>query len=301
MKTTSAPALIFLLALPIVALLGCSTTATNTYGGNGVGADAGPWPQSPNRTTNTNPNTQTDVPNAPLLIVLRGTTAEKSSMRVDITQIDFKLGDKWITQVKRPDILKNETVTPFSFGEKGGAALLANTLIPKRKYAQIRVHWDERKAEFQQAEAKAALSIKGGVFDLTDWTPDEKAPNLLTIILDGTKIAHVANSATLAAEACTVTAGVAKGSITGSVTPALPTSRIEVYWNTAKLPFRSVAPNTDGTFTVDQLPDGKYRVVVRSPGYHLKTALKDLISVTGEKPVTMEKLELMQEAPGTAT
>jgi len=286
----------YLFALPLLLMIaGCGAMSNTVPTGTGIGADAGPWPASPNRTAanaNGKPNAD-EVPNAPVVVVLRAKSAENEEIKIDVTGVQLKSGGTWYDVAKKTDIAAI-TAQPVRAGEKGTSALLAKGLVPKRKYTQFQLKLDDKNTLLLTKTDSRALTLKNTVFDLHDWTPDDKKKeNVLVINLDGSK--HSADSATLASDAVSVRTEDAAGSITGKLNPALPTARIEVFWSGSKVSFGYDTPAAQGgTFTLKDLPAGPYTLTFTVPGYRLVEPPKDAIIVAG-KAVDLKELALTPE------
>ncbi len=296
------PVAIIVIALgALLALVGCSTAGTTS---GGTGAEAGPWPTAPTQPSSSRPATD-ETPNAPLMVLLRAAAPEDTQLRLAVTQIEFKVVEKnterWVTVVKKDDVAKNEPA-PLLFGAKGGTALLANVQVPRRKYTAVRVTLEDGKAALLKEKKESKLTVKLPQFPLPEWTPDDKLPNLLTLKLDIGKLVKATDTApaTLPAEAFSLTHGVATCILTGKVQPALPNAKVELFWGASKTALRTVAPTADGTFSVSDLPEGKYRIDVRANGYALQNPPKELLNVTADKPLALDPLTL-GATPTTAT
>jgi hypothetical protein len=291
-----------LMLAALLALGGCTTAGTNTT--SGTGGESGPWPTPPTQPSSSRPAND-DTPSASLLVVLRAAAPEETQLRLAVTQIEFKVVeknvDRWVTVAKREDIAKHESDTHL-FSAKGGTALLASVQVPRRKYVMARVTLDDGKSALIKEKKESKLDVKLPLFSLAEWTPDEKAANQLTLAVNSAKLEKATEKtpATLPTEAFTLTPGVASGAVTGKVLPPMPNARVEFFWGTSKTALRAVAPAADGTFSVNDLPDGKYRIDVRANGFKLKEPLKEPVTVTPGKPLALDPLELVQ-APTTAT
>ncbi len=284
-----------LLAISLaIGLAGCGATGT---GGSGIGADGGSWPQGPSRGTTqptaTRPSTD-EVPTAALMVMLRGKAAEDQELRLTITQIEVKFKDQWVPVANKEAINKLESM-PVRIGEKGTTfAMLANTSIPRRKYTHLRLHLDDKKTLVVHGEKKeqSSLTLQSTTFELGDWTMDEKKTNVLTITVDGTK---ATDGNTLPAAAVTVSKGMPTAGISGKLSPALPTARVDAYWGTSKLVLGSAVPSAqDGAFTIANLPAGSYRLEMTTPGYAQSEPRKNPILLE-DKFVTLDEIKLISE------
>ncbi len=292
----------WLLLLGITAALavaGCGS-APGTTTGSGYGSDAGPWPTPPPRniqsSQDVNRPAADQVPNAPLTVLLRGKASEKDELQVDIARIEFKYSDRWLSVATREDIARHEKL-PIAITEKGAAALLVSTKVPKRKYSHLRIRFTDSGTVLKHADAQTPLTIQETTLVLNDWELDEQKPNTLAISLDGTTITRTEDSATLPSSGVKITEkGIPAGSITGKTVPALPTASIEVFWGNGAVSFGAAHPDArDGSFTLPNLPAGSYRIAVHAPGHRLIDPFTDLVSV-GNKAVKLRELALTTAA-----
>jgi len=284
-------------ALALIFLAGCGTT-TGT-GTSGYGADAGPWPSAPSRGTSaagSHPGAD-QVPNVPLVVLLRGKTADAQALEVDITQVDLKYGDQWVPVANRDAIAKIETL-PLRVTKGGITAMLAGpqTKVPQRKYTHLRLRFDDRKTKLVQGEKKLPLTLQA-TLELGEWTPDEKAINTLTVTLDGTKVTATENSATLPASALAVTKGAASAGVSGKLVPVLPTARIAAYWGDTKVAVGNAVPNAqDGSFQIPDLPAGPYRLEITTPGYHRDETPKAPL-LLDDKVMLLGDIQMVKDTP----
>jgi hypothetical protein len=282
-------------ALALFFLAGCGTTTGGT--GGGYGADAGPWPSSPARTTPTaagNPSAA-QVPNAALVVLLRGKASEEQALELDIAQIDLKYGDQWVTVTNREAIAKIESL-PLRMTKGSLTAMLAGpkTTVPKRKYTHLRLRFDDRKTKLVAGEKKLPLTLQA-TLELGEWTPDEKTINTLTVSVDGAKVTATGNSATLPADAISVAKGTAAAGVSGKIVPALPTARVEAYWGDTKVVIGSAVPSAqDGSFQIPDLPAGAYRLAIVTPGYHRDDPPKDPLLLE-DKVVLLGDIRMLKD------
>ncbi len=296
---TSIYAIVSLLFL--IGIAGCG--ANTGTGSSSYGADAGSWPQSPNRTpaaATPAANAKSDEPpNVPLLVVLRATSAENEQLLLDVAGVDLKYGNQWVPAATKATMADAE-VLPLKATEKGISALLANKPIPKRKYTHVRLTLTDKKTQLtHKDEASLPLTLSVASISLKEWTPDEESDkqktNLLLITLDGTKVKKEKDSATLPADAITVQTTPPVGGISGKLDPPTANARIEALWGASKVSLGSAIPDAQtGAFTISPLPPGAYRLDFKTPGKKLIEPLKDAIAVES-KLVALKALALTQE------
>jgi len=280
-------------ALAMWLIAGCGTTGGT---GGGYGADAGPWPSSPARTTpNASRPAAEQAPDAALTVLLRGKTAEDQAIELDVTQVELKYGDQWAPVANREAIAKIESL-PLRITKGGITAMLAppKTKVQKRKYTHLRLRFDDRKTKLVQGEKKLPLTLQATP-ELGEWTPDERVINTLTVIIDGTKVTATGNSATLPASALTAAKGAAAGGVSGKIVPALPTARVEAYWGDTKLVIGSASPSAqDGSFQIPDLPAGSYRLAITTPGYHRDDPPKDPLLLE-DKVILLGEIRMLKD------
>lgn len=278
----SVPMICALIALSVCGLLGCGTGSNGMTGGNGVGDAAGPWPQAPTRTAPTAAGRPAadEPPKAPVIVQLISKAAKEHEVRLDVERVEVKYLENWFPMVQRKDIADSETL-PLRAGDKGATFLLVRTDIPRRAYTHLRLQLaDAKTALVVDEQTTLPLTLKGTTIELKELKLDDKKPNLITITIDGTKITTTAESATLPAEALTVTVSHPAGGVSGKVTPPMPNARVELFWKESKTLLGSGVPAlSDGGFTITNLPPGHYRVEVRAPGHHLVEEVKGLVAV----------------------
>lgn len=289
-----------LLAFLALGLLGCSAGSNGVAGGSGYGDSAGPWPQGPQRTAAGTPGAtpagaKDESPRADVQLILVAKAPAGEEVQLDVDRVEVKFGDTWSPIVVRKDIADTEAL-PLRAGEKGSTFLLARTEILRKKYTHLRMQLTDGKSALRHETASIPLTLRSTTVELKDLKFDEKKPTMFTLTVDGTKVTKTGESATLPADAFDVAVGTPGGSIVGQVTPAIPNTRVELYWGTSKKLIYSVVPSlADGAFTVNNLPPGKYRVEVRAPGHHLADAPKDLIAVD-TKVATLKPLTLTADS-----
>jgi hypothetical protein len=295
MKTVTR-ALIWLPGLLLLALLAGCGTAPGTASGSGFGADGGPWPTAPtNRNAAGQPLPDAEkAPVVPVTITLRGKGVGEQELRLDITSIRIRYGEKnWLPIAAREDIIKQEAM-PVRFGAKGNTVFLGTVKIPRRKYSYLEVNLTENKCLLVKEDVSTVLALKNvASMKLNDWTPDEKGPNVLALTIDNSKITLTPATA-IAGEFFTVKPGVPAGAITGKITPAIPTTRVEAFWAGSKSSFGfGMVSGQDGAFTIPNLPAGSYRLEITAAGYHLAEPFKETVAVEDKavtlKPWTLEK------------
>jgi hypothetical protein len=296
MKTSTLLSLIFsgLLLAVLAAVSGCGTTPAS---GGGYGADAGPWPQAPTRSTATTPANPDQPPTVPITFTLRGKAAAGQELRLNVTQIELRYGERWHTVAKAEDIARNEAL-PLRFGAKEGFALLTRTTVPRRSYNYVRLTFAKEKTVLvRENTPDAVLTVPATVpLPIGEWTPSDTKPNLITITLEGGKL-KIAETPTLPADAFTAKALSPSGGISGKITPAAPTARVDVYWGASKVLLGSVTPSSqDGSFTLSNLPAGQYRVDVNAPGQQVSEPLKEAVAVE-DKMVALKAMELVAATP----
>lgn len=286
-------ALIALALLGVAGLLaGCGATSGTTSGG-GYGSDSGPWPTAPNRATGTTATRPAgnEPPTAPLYVVLRGKSADAETLKLAVASVEVKFEDSW-TPVANKSLITAQETLPLTLGAKGTTCLLAKTDVPRRKYSHLRLRVDDAETALVRDDKKTALTLQTSVLTLAEWTPAEGKANLIILTVDGTKVTHTDDSATLPADAITVTTGLATGGVSGKMTPALPTARVEAFWGSSTTPIAGANPSAeDGAFTIENLPPGSYRIEVRAPGHRLIEPLTDPIAIDA-KVVPLRKLDL---------
>jgi len=261
-----------LFACAFCAMVATVIAGCGAAGGGGYGADAGPWGQSPARTqpTQTARPPAEQVPDAVIVVQLRGKAAENEVLKLDIAQIELKYQDQWAPVTNREAIAKIETL-PLAITQQGYTALLATpkTKAPRRKYTHLRLRFDDAKTAFVRDAKEVPLTVQASALDLGEWTPDDKAINTLLVTLDGTKVTATASSATLPSGALAVAKKTATAGISGKILPASPTARVDALWGQTKVVIGTAIPAAaDGTFQIANLPAGSYRLEVTHPGYH---------------------------------
>ena len=283
------------LGLLAIALAGCNTAASNGYG-SGIGAEGGMWPSAPARqnTAKANPD---DPPRVPLMVVLRVKSAEGEYITLDMDKVELKYAKQWVQVTNRVGMIAVDAL-PLHAADKGAAALLYTGTIQKRKYTALRFSISEKKTELVREKTKYPLTVQGTTLTLGEWTPadpDAKVKtNLLTIEIDGTKVKKIKDSATLAAEASTISTALPAGALTGKLDPATPNANVDVYWGNSKTLLGTTMPDAlTGAFTVTHLPAGLYRIDVRAKDRKLVEPLKNLISVDAVKATDLKALALM--------
>ncbi len=290
----------YMLLLPVLfAFAGCGSMPANTVGSSGTGADAGPWPTAPARSTATNGTDPNAIPNTPVLVVLRATAPADEELRLAVTGVQIRSGGNWFALAKASDI-KASYPKAIRAGAKGIAALLAkNSKVPKRKYNALQLLLDNGNSVLVTSDGNQPLVLKNTQFELKDWQPDEKKPwNVLVITLDGAKVTVDQNGATLPAEAISEQTEEATGSIAGKLVPVSPTSRVEAFWGDSKISLGTAVPSAaDGSFTIKDLPDGPYTLNFTTPGYRLTAPLKAPVIVAKNKAITLDDITL---TPDTA-
>ncbi|MHB9130594.1 MAG: peptidase associated/transthyretin-like domain-containing protein [Armatimonadota bacterium] len=283
-----------LTALLAFVLAGCSTSPGG-YTSGGTGADGGPWPTAPNRQQANTPARPSDAPPpANLVVLLQGKSAKDQELQLNIDRIELKYEDKVQLVTTGVEIAKQEKL-PLRFGEKGTTILLVKTQVPRRKYSHIQLRLADEKTSFVAGEQTQHLTLASSAFELGDWTPDEKKPNVITISLDGTKVATKGDSATLPTTGISVKTSIPKGGISGKLIPPATAGRVDIYWGTGKTLIGSAVPSPqDGTFTIENLPSGSYSVDIHVPGQRLIDPLTKPVNVE-EKVLALPKLELTAE------
>ncbi len=279
--------------LALLALVaGCGSAPAS---GGGYGADARPWPQAPARSTPAAAGEQAQPPTVPVTFTLRGKAAAEHELRLSLTQIELRYGSRWHTVAKAEDIAKNETL-PLKLGAKESFALLARTAVPRRTYTYARLTFAKEKTVLARAEQpNVPLVVETVPLAIGEWAPSDARPNLITFTVDGTQV-KFAEDVILPATALAAKTLSPTGGITGTITPATPTARVEVFWGASKVLLGSVTPSAqDGSFTVANLPAGLYRVEVSATGQRLSEPLRDPVAVE-DKPVTVKTLELVNAA-----
>lgn len=279
--------------LALAGIFGCGTATT---GASGYGADAGPWPQAPARSTpgGANPSAS-QVPDVPIVVLLRGKAAENQQLDLEVTQVDLKFESQWVPVANRDAIAKNESL-PLHMTQKGIIAMLATpkTKVPQRKYTHLRLRFDDRKTKLAQGDKKVPLTLQA-TLDLGEWTPDDKTINLLTVTVDGTKVKATDSSATLPTEAVTVAKGTTTAGVTGKIVPAAPTARVDAFWGSSKVLIGTAVPTAqDGAFQITNLPAGSYRLEITNPGFHPADEKKNIVSVE-DKVVALGDMQLVKD------
>ncbi|HEY3376842.1 MAG TPA: hypothetical protein VGL77_05045 [Armatimonadota bacterium] len=286
---------VFVLLIGVV-LAGCGTTPGSSYAGNGgVGADAGPWPANPNQSL---PDRNAgSSPNVPLTVVLHATAAEHAKLSLQVVKVELNYEKQWIT-VNAKNVLDKLQPMPWSVGDTGGTALLANTQVPRRNYTAIRLVFNEAKTTVTMKPETPALPLKvnGAMQSLEGWVMDPKQPNTVTFTLDGTKITAAASSANVPEGALAISKGMPTGAISGKLTPYIASAKIQLLWGTSDYEFASATPlPPDGVFAIKNVPAGMYRVKVISSSHHLIDDLSKPMAV-GEKEVALGELHLAENS-----
>lgn len=285
-------------------LAGCGAN-TGSYGGNsGVGADGGPWPT---RGANNNSQHNSDIPapneqpKAPLLIVLKATTAEGESMSLNVASVDLRYDKGWYTVVTKDG--KNGTAKfaqsmPVTADEKGATVLLANTQAPRRKYTSVRLTFADERTTLIPKGAEASplpLLVEKTTINIGEMSLEPAEKNVLTIAVDGAAVEKHPTSATIPAKAVTAAKDVATGSISGVLNPAVANARITAIWGDSTIELgHAVADTQKGAFTVNKLPAGHYTIKISAAGHRLVDPLTKLIAV-GSKDVSLGAIQLAEE------
>lgn len=284
-----------LTALAGLFLAGCGMNPGTSS--SAVGADAGPWPQGPNRTTALQRPAADQVPMVPLLVVLRAHSAKGEELRLDVGEVALKQADQWYTVTTRADMVRLQAL-PLVVPEQGTSALLAHTQIPRRKYSYVRVQLQDKSTAVVRGEVTLPLTVLETTKGLGDWTPDEKTPNVLTVTLDGTKVATTPDSANLPAEAMTVSRVLPNGGVSGKLTPALPGAEVKAFWGKSDVVLGSALPDArTGAFSIAHLPTGNYRLEFRTPGYRPVDPVKNPL-VVKDKVILLDSLALTHDTTG---
>lgn len=262
--------------LLLILITGCASTGNGAYSNN-----AAPNPTQ----TASNSNS---APLVPLIIMLQGHAGEKNSISLQISEInaqyiDTRGSSHWQKVADAKDLANSQPPMPFIASEKEAVSLLATVNIPQRRYQQIALKMQTGKTFFLQEDKKLPLEFDSLIIPTPDWALEISGNNLLTINIDATNTTINQKTAKLSQNALTVTTTLASGSIHLKLaeTPKSPIT-LAVAWGNADKPFSTPVPlDIEGSFTINNLPPGNYRLLLNSNEYQLPDDLEPLQVIDG--------------------